>query len=225
MFWPGSKYRLITFSSIKALRQKYSEEGLDHNNLHTDPLLQFQSWYQQAVDSGIPEPNAMCMATATVSAAPSQRTVLMKSYDEDGFIFYTNFGSRKSKQMADNNQVSLIFPWISLHRQVIIEGRAEKISTAESIKYFTTRPRGSKLGAWSSHQSEVLTTRSLLEAKLEQMKNKFATGDIPLPSFWGGYRVIPVRIEFWQGRQHRLHDRFLFTLTKDRVWKVERLAP
>jgi pyridoxamine 5'-phosphate oxidase len=171
-------------SSMEALRLKYGEEGLDHNNLHSDPLMQFQTWYQQA-----------------------------------------NFGSRKSKQMAENNQVSLIFPWISLHRQVIIEGSAEKISTAESMKYFATRPRGSQLGAWSSHQSEVLSTRSMLEAKMNEIKNKFAHGEIPLPSFWGGYRVKPTRIEFWQGRQHRLHDRFLFTLTTEKTWKVERLAP
>lgn len=212
-------------SSLEALRQKYAEEGLDHTNLHSNPLMQFQTWYQQAIESGMAEPNGMCLATASATGAPSQRTVLMKSYDDNGFIFYTNFGSRKSRQMADNDQVSLIFPWISLHRQVIIEGTATKISTAESMKYFSTRPRGSKLGAWSSHQSEVLSTRSLLEAKLEQMKNKFAKGEIPLPSFWGGYRVKPVRIEFWQGRQHRLHDRFLFTLTRDNSWKAERLAP
>ena len=212
-------------SSMEALRLKYGEEGLDHNNLHSDPLMQFQTWYQQAIDSGMAEPNGMCLATATVTGAPSQRTVLMKSYDENGFIFYTNFGSRKSKQMAENNQASLIFPWISLHRQVIIEGIAEKISTAESMKYFATRPRGSQLGAWSSHQSEVLSTRSLLEAKLNEIKNKFSHGEIPLPSFWGGYRVKPMRIEFWQGRQHRLHDRFLFTLTEEKTWKVERLAP
>ena len=171
------------------------------------------------------EPNGMCLANATATAAPSLRTVLMKSYDENGFIFYTKFGSRKSKQMAENSQVSLIFPWISLHRQVIIEGSAEKISTAESMKYFATRPRGSQLGAWSSHQSEVLSTRSMLEAKMNEIKSKFAHGDIPLPSFWGGYRVKPTRIEFWQGRQHRLHDRFLFTLTKEKTWKAERLAP
>ena len=211
--------------SLEALRLKYGEEGLDHNRLHADPLRQFETWFQQAVDSGMSEPNGMCLATATTSAAPSLRTVLMKSYDQNGFIFYTNFGSRKAKQLAENKQVSLIFPWISLHRQVIIEGSAEKISTAESMKYFATRPRGSKLGAWSSHQSEVLSTRSMLEAKMDEIKTKFAKGDIPLPSFWGGYRVKPTRIEFWQGRPHRLHDRFLFTLTEDKPWRVERLAP
>jgi pyridoxamine 5'-phosphate oxidase len=219
------KLSLNTHSSLEALRLKYGKEGLAHNNLHPDPLLQFQAWYQQAIDSGMAEPNGMCLATATASAAPSLRTVLMKSYDENGFVFYTNFGSRKAKQITENNQVSLIFPWISLHRQVIIEGRAEKISTAESLKYFSTRPRGNKLGAWSSHQSEVLSTRAMLEAQLEQMKNKFANREIPLPSFWGGYRVKPAHIEFWQGRQHRLHDRFLFTLTGKGAWKAERLAP
>lgn len=219
------KHYLNIISSIEAWRQKFAEQGLDHEHLQADPLQQFQIWYQQAVDAGIPEPNGMCLATATASAAPSQRTVLMKSYDENGFVFFTNFGSRKSKQMAENDQVSLIFPWISLHRQVIIEGRVERISTAESLKYFATRPRGSQLGAWSSHQSEVLTTRSMLEAKMNEIKSKFAKGEIPLPSFWGGYRVKPTCIEFWQGRQHRLHDRFLFTLAEEKSWRVERLAP
>jgi len=214
-----------THLTIEALRQKFGEEGLSFKDLNSDPLLQFQTWFQQAVDSGIPEPNAMCLATATASAAPSQRTVLMKSYDENGFIFYTNFDSRKARQIEDNKQVSLIFPWIALHRQVIVEGGVEKISTAESMKYFATRSRGSQLGAWSSHQSDVLSTRSFLEAKLKQMKKKFTQGEIPLPSFWGGFRVKPARIEFWQGRPHRLHDRFLFTLTGAGNWKVERLAP
>lgn len=214
-----------THLTIEALRQKFGEEGLSFKDLNTDPLLQFQAWYQQAIDSGIPEPNAMCVATATVSAAPSLRTVLMKSYDKDGFIFYTNFESRKARQIAENKQVSLIFPWIALHRQVIIEGSVEKISTAESMKYFATRSRGSQLGAWSSQQSDVLSARSLLEAQLEKMKKKFAGGKIPLPSFWGGFRVKPARIEFWQGRPHRLHDRFLFTQTEAGAWKVERLAP
>ncbi len=211
--------------SLKALRQKYGEEGLQYKDLNNDPLLQFQTWFQQAVDSGMPEPNGMCLSTATRAAAPSLRTVLMKSYDTDGFIFYTNFGSRKARQIEENNKVALIFPWIALHRQIIIEGTAKKIPTAESMKYFATRPRGSQLGAWSSHQSEVLTKRSLLEAKLDEVKNKFSKGDVPLPSFWGGFRVKPVRIEFWQGRPHRLHDRFLFTLTTDGNWKVERLSP
>jgi len=214
-----------SISSLEALRQKYSEEGLDKASINTDPLLQFQAWYQQAIESGISEPNGMCLATASSQAAPSLRTVLMKSYDKNGFIFYTNFESRKAKQISENNQVSLIFPWISLHRQVIIEGTAKKIPTAESMKYFDTRPRGSKLGAWSSHQSEIISNRSMLEAKLEEIKSKFASGDIPLPSFWGGYRVKPMRIEFWQGRQHRLHDRFLYTLTPAGSWEVDRLSP
>jgi pyridoxamine 5'-phosphate oxidase len=214
-----------SISSLEALRQKYSEEGLDKASINTDPLLQFQAWYQQAIESGISEPNGMCLATASSQAAPSLRTVLMKSYDKNGFIFYTNFESRKAKQISENNQVSLIFPWISLHRQVIIEGTAKKIPTAESMKYFATRPRGSKLGAWSSHQSEIISNRSMLEAKLEEIKSKFASGDIPLPSFWGGYRVKPMRIEFWQGRQHRLHDRFLYTLTPAGSWEVDRLSP
>ncbi|MEA3292785.1 MAG: pyridoxamine 5'-phosphate oxidase [Pseudomonadota bacterium] len=216
---------MTTTSELQALKEKYADEGLRRETLHEDPLQQFQLWYQQAIDADLPEPNAMCVATATASAAPSQRTVLMKSYDHDGLVFYTNYDSRKAQQLAENDQVSLLFPWIGLHRQVIVEGRASRISAAESLRYFATRPRGSQLGAWSSQQSEVLSSRSLLEAKLDQIKRKFARGEVPLPSFWGGYRVRPHRIEFWQGRPHRLHDRFLFTLEGEGEWKIERLAP
>lgn len=217
---------LTTASELKVLRERYAEAGLRRGTLLEDPFEQFQLWYRQAIDADLPEPNAMVLATATAAGAPSQRTVLMKSYDRRGFVFYTNYDSRKAHQLGENDRVSLLFPWIGLHRQVIVEGRAARVSTAESLRYFATRPRGSQLGAWSSRQSEVLTSRSLLEAKLDQVKRKFGRGEVPLPSFWGGYRVTPARIEFWQGRPHRLHDRFLFSReSEDTEWVIQRLAP
>ena len=210
---------------IEALREAYADEGLSRSSINSDPFKQFETWFQQTVESGMPEPNAMVVGTASAGAAPSQRTVLLKSYDHDGFVFYTNYGSRKAEQMAENDQVSLIFPWVGLERQVIVEGRARKVSAAESLRYFSTRPRGSQLGAWASNQSDVISTRHLLEAKLDEMKQKFKQGDISLPSFWGGYRVKPHRIEFWQGRNHRLHDRFLFVRSDQSDWEMERLSP
>ncbi len=210
---------------IEALREAYADEGLSRSSINSDPFKQFEVWFQQAVESGMPEPNAMVVGTATVGAAPSQRTVLLKSYDHDGFVFYTNYGSRKAEQIAENDQISLIFPWIGLHRQVIVEGHARKVSATESLRYFSTRPRGSQLGAWASNQSDVISTRGLLEAKLDDMKRQFKQGDISLPSFWGGYRIKPHRIEFWQGRNHRLHDRFLFVRSDQSDWEMDRLSP
>lgn len=207
------------------MRQSYADEGLLRDSLPGEPLALFERWFTQYVALDIFEPNAMVVATASKQAAPSQRTVLMKAYDSDGFVFYTNYGSRKSQQIQENDQVSLIFPWIPLHRQVIVEGTASKVSTAESLKYFMSRPRGSQLGAWSSSQSSVITTRRVLESKLREMKNKFKESDVSLPSFWGGYRIKPHRIEFWQGRSHRLHDRFLYALNDNNDWEIRRLSP
>ena len=207
------------------MRQNYANQGLSRASLPDEPFSLFQLWFAQYVELDIFEPNAMVVATASKQGAPSQRTVLMKAYDRDGFVFYTNYGSRKAAQIAENDQVSLIFPWIPLHRQVIVEGTACKVSTAESLKYFLSRPRGSQLGAWSSSQSSVITARSVLESKLTEMKNKFAQGDVSLPSFWGGYRIKPHRVEFWQGRTHRLHDRFLYTLDDNEGWDISRLSP
>ena len=209
---------------VSQMRQNYADQGLSRASLPDEPFSLFQRWFSQYVELDIFEPNAMVVATASKQGAPSQRTVLMKAYDHDGFVFYTNYGSRKAQQIAENDQVSLIFPWIPLHRQVIVEGSACKVSTAESLKYFLSRPRGSQLGAWSSSQSSVITTRSVLESKLTEMKNKFAQGDVGLPSFWGGYRIKPHRVEFWQGRTHRLHDRFLYTENND-GWEISRLSP
>jgi len=206
-------------------RSEYTRGELDLGDLQPSPFDQFALWFAQAVDARLAEPNAMSLATAGADQHPLARTVLLKSYDERGFVFYTNLQSRKARQMADNPNVSLLFPWLALERQVVICGVAEKVSTAETLAYFITRPRGSQLGAWVSAQSSVITTRSLLEQKWEEMKRKFGEGQVPLPSFWGGYRVVPREIEFWQGRPSRLHDRFLYTRQPGGSWNVARLAP
>jgi pyridoxamine 5'-phosphate oxidase len=206
------------------LRERFMAEGLDSDQLDGDPIAQFQRWYGQAIDARLPEPNAMSLATVDADGQPSLRTVLLKLYDAAGFVFFTNYHSRKAQQMDGNDQVALLFPWVALARQVKILGRAERIPTAESLKYFATRPRGSRIGAWSSPQSQVIGSRSLLEEKVAEMKRRFGDGEIPLPDFWGGYRVVPISIEFWQGRGSRLHDRFRYTKEGD-SWRVERLAP
>jgi pyridoxamine 5'-phosphate oxidase len=193
--------------------------------LKENPFGQFALWFEQAMEAKVVEPNAMSLATTGADQKPLLRTVLLKSYDERGFVFFTNFESRKARQIAENANVCLLFPWLALERQVIIRGAAEKVSTAESLAYFVTRPRGSQLGAWVSAQSSVITTRSLLEQKWEEMKRKFSEGQVPLPSFWGGYRVVPADIEFWQGRASRLHDRFLYTREGHSAWRIDRLAP
>lgn len=206
-------------------RSEYTRRALDRERLKPSAFDQFELWFRQAMEAGVIEPNAMSLATAGADLRPLTRTVLLKSYDQRGFVFFTNFESRKARQMAENPNVSLLFPWLALERQVIICGPAEKISTAESLAYFITRPRGSQLGAWVSAQSSVITTRSLLEQKWEEMKRKFGEGEVPLPTFWGGYRVVPREIEFWQGRPSRLHDRFLYTRRPDGSWDIARLAP
>jgi pyridoxamine 5'-phosphate oxidase len=208
-----------------ATRSEYTRAELDRGGLRPNPFEQFALWFQEAIDAKITEPNAMSLATAGADQRPLARTVLLKSYDERGFVFYTNFESRKGRQMAENPHVSLLFPWLALERQVIVCGPVEKVSPAETLAYFVTRPRCSQLGAWVSEQSSVITTRSLLEQKWEEMKRKFGDGEVPLPSFWGGFRVIPRNIEFWQGRPSRLHDRFLYTRQSDDSWKIDRLAP
>ncbi len=207
------------------LRSRWMSEGLRRERLAADPFAQFEQWFTQAIDSGVPEPNAMSLATVDASGQPWLRTVLLKIYDQRGFVFFTNYGSRKAQQMEANSRVSLLFPWVGLGRQVKITGSAGRIPLAESLKYFATRPRGSQIGAWASPQSEVITSRALLEAKFDEMKRRFSAGEIPLPSFWGGYRVVPHSIEFWQGRESRLHDRFLYSRAGDDGWKIERLAP
>ncbi len=209
---------------LSDFRKEYSSRGLRREDLESEPLAQFEHWFHQAIELEIPEPNAMSLATVDPDGMPLLRTVLLKYFDASGFVFFTNYESRKAAHIAANPRVSLMFPWVTLERQVIVQGRAEKISTAESLKYFTSRPRESRLGAWVSSQSSVISSRKLLMQKLSELKEKFAHGDIPLPSFWGGYRVVPETIEFWQGGPARLHDRFLYR-RGDSGWRIERLSP
>jgi pyridoxamine 5'-phosphate oxidase len=210
---------------LSDFRKEYSTKGLHREDLGTDPIQLFQHWFQQATELSIPEPNAMTLATHAPDGFPSQRTVLLKAFDQKGFTFFTNYQSRKAQHIQANSKVCLLFPWVTLERQIIIQGIAEKISTAESLKYFMTRPRESQIGAWVSNQSEVITSKKILLQKFEEIKSKFQDGEIPLPSFWGGYRVVPQTIEFWQGGPGRIHDRFLFTRMTDSSWQIDRLAP
>lgn len=209
---------------LSDFRREYSNRGLHRDDLKADPVEQFADWFAQATELQVPEPNAMVLATVDERGMPYQRTLLLKYFDAAGFVFFTNFGSRKSRHIAANPMVSALFPWIPLERQVIVQGRAEKISTAESLRYFATRPRDSQIGAWVSNQSEVITSRKFLLQKLAEIREKFSHGEIPLPSFWGGYRIVPEAIEFWQGGPARLHDRFLYQRHGD-GWRIDRLAP
>ena len=208
---------------VAALRRNYTRDGLRRGDLDPDPVGQFRKWFGEAVAAELVEPNAMVLST-TDGKRPSSRTVLLKAYDARGFVFFTNYESRKARDIAADASVSLLFPWYPLERQVGVLGRAERISAAESLAYFTSRPHGSRLGAWVSQQSAVINSRKFLEMKWDEMKRKFADGEIPLPSFWGGFRVVPSEIEFWQGRENRLHDRFRYTKSGE-AWGIERLAP
>ncbi len=210
--------------NISELQNKFIQAELDVDSVEKSPIDQFRIWFDQILELKLKEPNAMVLATVGSDNIPSQRTVLLKAYDEKGFVFYTNYTSRKALEIDNNNAVSLLFPWIPLERQVRVTGYAEKVSAAESVKYFLSRPYGSQLGAWVSHQSEVITSRSLLLTKWTEMKKKFKKGQVPLPDFWGGYRVSPTSIEFWQGRPNRLHDRIEYNLNREN-WDIQRLAP
>lgn len=207
------------------MREEYTRGELHRRDLNPDPIAQFTVWFDQACQAGIIEPNAMSLATVGGDRRPTVRTVLLKQYDQRGFVFFTNLEGRKAQQIEGNPQVALLFPWVGLERQVVINGPAEKIPTAEVLAYFVTRPLGSQLSAWASPQSRVVESRKFLEMKWDEIKRKFASGQVPLPSFWGGFRVRPEEIEFWQGRKSRLHDRFLYSRTPEGGWKIDRLAP
>ncbi|MDP0500227.1 MAG: pyridoxamine 5'-phosphate oxidase [Verrucomicrobiota bacterium JB022] len=207
------------------MRQEYGAYSLERQDLSDQPLPFFRQWLEQAEAAGLLEPNAMTVATVDADGQPYTRTVLLKELDERGLVFYTNLGSRKADQLAHNPRVSLLFTWLPLQRQVSINGTAEVLSRGEVMKYFIKRPLGSRLGAWASPQSKVISSRSLLEGKLAELKAKFAQGEVPLPDFWGGYRVVPQSFEFWQGGAHRLHDRFLYQREDGGNWAISRLAP
>lgn len=210
---------------ISQFRREYLRDGLTRDQLDPNPVEQFTQWFDQARQTDTSDPTAMILATVGKDGMPSQRTVLLKYYDEQGFVFFTNLESRKSTEIEGNPKVSLLMVWLDLERQIIINGIARKISTAESAKYFMTRPKDSQVAAWVSSQSNVISSRKMLMQKFGEMKRKFSEGKIPLPSFWGGYRVEPVEIEFWQGRENRLHDRFMYKRGESGGWTVERLAP
>lgn len=211
--------------NIADLRKEYTKASLDIDSALKDPFKQFEKWFQEAQQGQLPEPNAMVLSTVDSEGQPFQRTVLMKALEENGIVFYTNYKSRKARQIAVNNKVNALFPWFPMERQVSVQGIAVKVSHKESLNYFLSRPHGSQLGAWVSQQSEVISSRSILEMKLAEMKQKFKEGKVPLPDFWGGYRIEPTSFEFWQGRQSRLHDRLLYEKQADGSWKISRLSP
>ena len=206
-------------------RREYDFGHLSRASLADSPFDQFQKWMGEAIDAGIKDPTAMCIATVGQDGKPSQRIVLLKHCDSKGLVFYTNLESRKAREIADNTAVSLHFPWMNIDRQVAVEGRAQKLGLSAVLKYFVSRPKESQLAAWSSPQSRKIDTRSMLEDEYKRMQMKFARGKIPVPSFWGGYRVVPEQWEFWQGGEHRLHDRFQYTRSAGGDWEINRLAP
>ncbi|MDB2311054.1 pyridoxamine 5'-phosphate oxidase [Opitutales bacterium] len=210
---------------ISDLREDYTKHALRATDLSADPFAQFEQWFQQAEECEVQEPNAMCLATVSADGQPSTRVVLLKAFCSKGLVFYTNYESRKASELEANPKVAANFLWLPLQRQVNVRGRVERVSKVEALKYFISRPLASRLGAWSSPQSQVITSRQILEAKLDQMKRKFADGEVPLPDHWGGYRIVPETFEFWQGGSGRLHDRFMYRLDAAGGWTPERLAP
>jgi len=206
------------------LRREYEHDGLSREDLSPSPFEQFADWFEAIGKTEIADANAMVLATSTPDTGPTQRTVLLKYFGVEGFVFFTNLGSRKAQHIQAQSRVSLLFPWREMERQVEINGAATRISSAEALKYFSRRPRNSQLGAWVSHQSTVISSRAILENKLVEMLHRFADSAVPLPKFWGGFRVVPDRFEFWQGQPSRLHDRFQYLPDGD-GWSISRLSP
>ncbi|MFT5677230.1 MAG: pyridoxamine 5'-phosphate oxidase [Paraglaciecola sp.] len=211
--------------SLNDIRREYTKAALDRDSLEDDPLVLFGRWLENAIDAKLADPTAMTVATVDGDGQPSQRIVLLKDVSQGGFVFYTNLGSRKAQELKQNTKISLHFPWHMLERQVKICGTAQRLSNSQVARYFISRPKSSQLAAWASQQSRPIASRQLLLAKFNQVKEKFAKGEIPLPNFWGGYRVLPHEIEFWQGGEHRLHDRFLYRKDAGDNWQIERLMP
>lgn len=207
-------------------RREYTRDGLSAGRLESSPFKQFEHWLSQAVDAGLSDPTAMSLSTIDEQGRPWQRIVLLKGVSEEGFVFYTNYSSDKARAMDAQPAVSLLFPWNELDRQVIVGGTAHKMSLAESASYFLSRPRESQIAAWASRQSRTIAGRALLEEQVRKIRQRFADGAIPMPDFWGGYRVKPERIEFWQGGEHRLHDRFRYSLDPSSgTWELAQLQP
>jgi pyridoxamine 5'-phosphate oxidase len=209
---------------IHGLRREYANHGLDHGELDADPIAQFRVWFKQACDAGILEPNALVLATVSPEGAPTSRVLLLKAFDQRGFTFFTNFNGRKATDLATNPRASMTFPWIDLERQVHLQGKVERVSEAETLAYFLSRPYGSQLGAWASDQSQPIADRQALERRMQELRDLHPEGKVPLPPHWGGLRLIPETVEFWQGRPSRLHDRFLYT-RKGQSWVIQRLQP
>lgn len=210
--------------SLEDNRREYDYGQLSRESLADNPFSQFTLWMDQAIEAKIQDPTAMSLATVNAEGKPWQRMVLLKGFDKQGFVFYTNLGSRKAQEIDHNAQVSLHFPWLQLDRQVIVGGQVEPLFKTEVMNYFLSRPKGSQLAAWASKQSSPIASRQTLETQFEKIKRRFAEGEIPPPDFWGGYRVVPSEIEFWQGGENRLHDRFSYRLDGDN-WHISRLSP
>jgi pyridoxamine 5'-phosphate oxidase len=224
-FLDGAAVREENAMQIGDLRKEYTQPPLREAELDPDPVRQFHAWFEQALAAGLPEPNAMTLATATPDGMPAARTVLMKAYDEQGFTFFTNYEGRKGRELAANPRAALLFYWPTLQRQVRIEGTVERVTEAESDAYFRSRPAGSRLGAWASPQSEVIASRDVLERSYREAAEKYPDGEVPRPPYWGGFRVRPLALEFWQGRPDRLHDRLRYRRVQPAGWVLERLAP